>query len=220
MFATLATAPALRSARDTGIDAPTPVAAGGLCDGARVETFRGWTPVEHLVPGDRVQTLDGGMRPLRAVTRHAVAADAAQRGPHLIEIPGGVLDTCSELTVLAESRLLLDLPAAEKRHGTPLVLVPAAALEGWNGIRRIAPRPRMSAVSLVFEEEEIVFAQTGALIHCPAPDAGGFGALAGSAFFETLDYAATRALLGLSAQPRPAAAPARGRPALRVVHAA
>jgi hypothetical protein len=214
---TFASAPVLAEPRLT-------FGAGGLCDGTLVDTARGWMPVERLAPGDRVQTLDGGLRPLAAVIRRSVDSVAGgPRAAHLIEVPGGVLDTCSDLAVLAESRLLLDLPEAEARHGSPLVLAPAAALEGWCGIRKAAARGRSGAVTLVFEDEEVIFAQTGALVHCPAPGAEGAvpGLAEASGFFVTLDWRQTRDLLNLPAHVRPEALPQRaGRAGLRLVHAA
>ena len=46
--------------------------AAGLTTGSLIETAAGWRAVETLVPGDRVQTFDGGLRAIRRVARRGL----------------------------------------------------------------------------------------------------------------------------------------------------
>lgn len=164
----------------------------GLTAETLVETETGWRPTRTLVAGDRVQTLDGGLQPLRAVT----ARSTLGRTPNLVTVPGGTLDTCSDLTLMAEARVLIDAPQAEAIHGASLVLVPAAALLGWHGVTRTedAEMAGDMLLTLAFDDDEIVFANTGAMIYC-AGETRSEVPMGG--FYPVLSYVEARDLLGL-----------------------
>ncbi|SNS45529.1 Hint domain-containing protein [Tropicimonas sediminicola] len=166
--------------------------------GTLVETPMGWRPVEELRAGDLVQTFDGGLRRLASVARAPVTSE---RPLGLIHVPGGTLNTCLGLAVLPGTRLLLDLPELalpDQAAGGP-VLVPAGALVGWRGVTMRRARAGALAVALRFDEEEVVFANTGALVHCPTAgqgrDGGDMAPLSG--FFAELTTDAARRRLGL-----------------------
>ena len=163
----------------------------GMLAGTLVETETGWQPVETLAIGQRVQTWDGGLQPLTGLARQRIAPAAA-----LVSVPGGVLSTCSELLLLPGQHLLVATGAAAEFLDCDRALVPAAALEGWNGIALVRPRQAHDVVTLSFDAEEAVYANTGALIHC-APDTA--EAAPRSDFFTVLDRAGARALFGLDA---------------------
>ena len=178
----------------------------GVLAGTLVETETGWQPVETLAIGQRVQTWDGGLQPLVGLGRQRIAPGAA-----LMSVPGGVLSTCSDLLLLPGQHLLVSTGAAAELLECDRALVPAAALEGWNGIAPCRPRQAHDVITLRFEAEEAVYANTGALLHCAA-DAG--GAAPRSEFFTVLDRDGTRALFGLDL-PGPGGA-AAGLPVRRV----
>ncbi|MEQ3710616.1 MAG: hypothetical protein ABNH38_03930 [Tateyamaria sp.] len=145
----------------------------------RLETTRGWASVDDLIAGDRVATMDGGFATITAI------AHPKQRAP-LVHVPGGVLSTCSDVALPADGHIALTPPARWSQ--APVVSVPIKALSGWNGIRpTLFAGPDLA--TLHFEEEEIIYAQTGLLIHA-------FDATAVS-FYPTLNYGDTRALLAL-----------------------
>lgn len=177
-------------------DLISPMCAGGLMAGTMVETESGWRRVELLTAGDRVQTLDGGLRGLRNV-QHTPLDQPLGQGVNVVHVPAGTLDNCSDIDLLAEQRVLLDLPEAEERFDTPLVLVPAGALDGWRGISCRESMALSTAVSLLFDDEEIVFANTGVMLHCPTPELAESAAV--SNFFTALNYNQSRYLLGLDA---------------------
>lgn len=174
----------------------------GLAAGMRVETPQGWRGVETLVAGDRVQTLDGGMREVIGATHTILSAHdlarAAAAGERLSYVPGGTLDTCAGFHLLPGQPVLIDTHHAEAVFGSPLVLVPGAALEGWQGILPDSPQAPLTVVRLMFDEEEVIYANTGALLHCPT-DAGIWqteDSRAGG-FFTRLDLDAARLLVDL-----------------------
>lgn len=196
------------NASQSRLSGPVSLFSGGIAAGTLIETDRGWRSVDELCPGDRIMTFDGGLRELRAVSTRRLDSPMGQVA-HMMEVPGGVLDTCSDLSLPADQYVLLDLAAVEASHDSPLALVPAAALEDWNGIRRKPAGDRSLSYTLCFDDEEIVFANTGAMLHCAAPE----GTTLGSSFFNTLSFDETRSLLGLP-QLRADA------PHLRLIHAA
>lgn len=188
----------------------TPVAfaglpfASGLVAGSLIETARGWTPVEDLRAGARVMTYDGGAQPLAAIRR--VSPDHGLRagpGAELVRVPGGALDNCGDLLLLPDQQVLIHSDAAEAVLGVPAVLIRAAALTGFRGIHRIVPEAPVALIALEFESDEMVFVNSGTLLHCPARARGARvppapGALVGG-FFPVLGAAQARALLDLMA---------------------
>lgn len=162
--------------------APAPRAAG-VAAATLVDTETGWRPAGSLRRGDRVETWDGGLRRLTFVERvwlHPALCPQAR----LVRIPGGVLDLCDDLLLPPQQHLLLTDDIAEAVLGDPRALVPAAALVGHFGAAWVACERPVEIVRLGFAEEEVIFANTGAMIHCAAR--GAFGAARHSAFFPVL----------------------------------
>lgn len=164
----------------------------GLVAGSLVETAEGWQPVESLAIGQRVQTWDGGLRPLRQLEAVRVAPGAA-----MVALPGGVLSTCSDMLLLPGQHLLIETGAAAEALDQDVVLVPAGALDGFGGARVERPRRGLDVIRLGFEAEEIVYANTGLMLHCPAIGAADSADAPRSDFFTALDREGARRLLGL-----------------------
>jgi hypothetical protein len=176
----------------------TPMLGKGMIAGTLVETDHGWKPVETLRTGDTLYTMDGGLRPVRDVhhSRLGYGGETPRKSMDLMHIPGGVLETCQSMMALPQQHVMLDLPEAEDLLDTPSVLVPLGALEGYRGISRLTATPRTGVVTLKFDDEEIVFANTGVMFHC-ASVTGQTDPLVTSEFFQTLLFETTRAMLGL-----------------------
>lgn len=167
----------------------------GLLAGTRVETRGGWRAVEGLRTGDAVQTLDGGLRRIAAIDRRWTLPGQTAT---VIRVPGGVFGTCATLDLLPDQHVLIDLdPADPATGGLPdalAVLTPAAALVALPGVQRALHRAPVQAVTLMFDEEEIVWAATGVLAHCPAARDGAAAMPLGESF-PPVDEAAARRLL-------------------------
>lgn len=167
----------------------------GLAAGTPVETRGGWRRVESLRPGDTVQTLDGGLARIAAMDRTWLLP--AMQGD-VLDLPGGAFGNCDDLTLLPDQYLLLDLI-----HGDPVTgglpdalgaLMPGQALEGHRGITRRRARTPLEVVTLLFADEELVWAASGVLLHCPAIRHG-VGSLPMGDIFPTLQAPAARRLL-------------------------
>lgn len=99
---------------------------------------------------------------------------------------------------MPEQMLMIESQIAAELLGTPAVLVPASALEGYFGITQHQPEGLIEAISLGFDDEEVVFANSGLLAHCASK------AMAASAseFFTTLDHGRAKALVHLMGKNR------------------
>lgn len=163
---------------------------GGLVAGTRLEAADGWRPVERLMRGDAVFTLDGGLRQIIDIKREDLTP-ARQ-----IIVPGGALNNCAEMALLPGQHVLLDADIAEEAFGSPLVLLPAAALVGYRGVRWQQGRERVEIVTLGFDEDEVVYGNTGALLYCPSTARMGADDTK-SDFFTVLGMEQASALVGL-----------------------
>ncbi|MHA6264035.1 Hint domain-containing protein [Arenibacterium sp. CAU 1754] len=157
--------------------------------GTMLETPTGWRPVDDLHQGDRVYTLDGGFATLQAATRRTLPA-----GPHQQwHVPTGSLGNCCDLTLSAGQYVVLHQSPQHALFEDPFVLAPIAAMSGFAGIAPVAGYRPVTATQLFFDDEEIVYAQTGSLLHVPTLSAD-------KAFFRKLSYGETRAILSVIAK--------------------
>ncbi len=163
----------------------------GILAGTLVETGRGWQPVETLRMGDAVHTLDGGLARIIGLDRRTLRPDMGQA---LITLPGGTLDACSDVQLMPGQHLLIDTRNDPDLPDDAFALIPALALDGRMGCTRRYPLRAIEVVTPLFATEEIVWANSGVLIHCPGI-AEGAGRRPASDFFPRLDVPAARALL-------------------------
>lgn len=141
----------------------------GLLAGTRVATVMGWRAAEALAPGDMVLTFDNGLRELVDVRRDTfwVADMMAPAAYAAVFVPAGAMGNSADLELLPDQGVLIESDAACDVHGDPFAVVPAKALDGFRGIRRMAPRTQVEVITLVFADEQVIYAEGGALIHCP-----------------------------------------------------
>ena len=82
-------------------------------------------------------------------------------------MPAGALGNRGDMMLLPGQTVMIESDAAEEAYGDPFALIPAAALDGFRGIERVVPDARFEVVTLHFAQDEIIFANIGALFHCP-----------------------------------------------------
>ncbi len=144
----------------------------GLTTGTLVETETGWRAAEALSAGDAVHTLGGAVQPIRSVEKTCYGTSVFSLFPRgLVLVPGGALGNCETFYLLPETHVLLSGTAIAALTGDSVALVSAADLVGYRGIVRALPVDGIEAMRLVFDEDEVIFANSGVLIHCPAADA-------------------------------------------------
>ncbi|MCI2399182.1 Hint domain-containing protein [Aliiroseovarius subalbicans] len=157
-----------------GMAYQAPVNLHGFAAGTHVGTQMGWRPVEAITVGDHVMTFDNGLQPVTAVTRGAYWTECADCPDHMlpIDVPAGALGNARRMFVLPEQNVMIESDAGEDLFDDPFTLVPAEALIGFRGIERQRPWQAFDVVTLHFEADQVVFAEGGALILCPAAIAG------------------------------------------------
>lgn len=148
---------------------PKPVASG-LVSGTRIATTMGWRAVEGLVEGDRVLTFDAGLQPILRVSRIRLwhGSDGCPSGLWPMRVPTGLLGNRTEMEVLPGQGVMVESDAAEELYGDPFALIPAQAIENKPGVERSQPREDLEVVVLQFDTEQVIFADTGALLFCPS----------------------------------------------------
>lgn len=142
----------------------------GLVAGTKVATAMGWRVVEAVTVGDQVLTFDGGMQQVRAVRRDVVWTGGAASDPATwpLHVPAGALGNRGDMALMPAQAVLVESDTAEAMFGDPFAMIPAAALDGYRGIVRVAPAARIEVVTLVFAQDEVVFGNIGALFLCAA----------------------------------------------------
>lgn len=126
--------------------------------GALIETENGQVPVEQLERGMRLRTIDGGLRPVRALLRRTVdgTGDLAP-----IRIMAGTLGNDRDLLVSPAHRMLISDWRAEMLFGLDEVLVSAVNLVRGDMIARV-PMERVTYFHILLDRHEIIFAEGAA----------------------------------------------------------
>ena len=112
---------------------------------------------------------DGGMQTVVRVERSVLWNSPKNCPEHLwpLQVPAGALGNQREMYLLPEQNVMVESDAAEECFGDPFALIPAAALTGFREISRVKLHEEIVVYTLHFEHEQIVFACSGALFHCP-----------------------------------------------------
>ncbi len=140
----------------------------GLTAGTRVASNLGWRAIDALAVGDKVLTFDHGMQEITEIRRAHVWLDAPETAEALwpVVVPEGVLGNREELVLLPDQGVMVESDAAQDIHGDPFAILTALSLEGYRGIHRRQPLQRIELIAVYFADEEVIYAEGGALIHC------------------------------------------------------
>jgi hypothetical protein len=140
----------------------------GLVSGTKVATNAGWARVETIREGQQVLTFDGGLQTVVGITRHALMADTMNIASWPLTVPAGALGNREDMMILPHQSVMIESDAAEVMTGDPFALIPGATLVGFRGITQIRPAEWVEVIQLHFAQDEIVFANIGALFLCRA----------------------------------------------------
>lgn len=136
------------------------VPSAGMLAATLVETADGWRAAGTLARGDRVQTWDGGLAEITRVTRSRLWPGATD----LVRVPGGALGNCADLWLAAGQRVMVASRIAEEVLDAAGALVAARDLVGFRGTEICRPGHPTALVGLGFAGQELVFANSGALV--------------------------------------------------------
>jgi hypothetical protein len=142
----------------------------GLMVGTRVASNLGWRAIDALAVGDKVLTFDHGMQEITEIRRAHLWLDAPDSAEALwpIVVPADALGNREELVLLPDQGVMVESDAAQDMHGDPFAVITAQSLVGLRGIRKSRPLHRVELVAVYFAQDEVIYAEGGALIHCPA----------------------------------------------------
>ena len=142
----------------------------GILVGTRVASNLGWRNVEALAVGDQVLTFDGGMQTIIELRRKVLwdGEGECPRSMKPLMIRAGTCELTADVMVMPEQSMMIESDAAEAATGDPFALVNASALRGLDGVERVHGFGPIEVVELVFEEDQVVYAEGGLLLLCPA----------------------------------------------------
>lgn len=134
----------------------------GFLPSMLIETPEGWRPVGALTAGDRLVTADHGALPLVAVERSFRPA----AGAWAMHLPVGALGNAVPLHLVPGQRVLVENAAALPHCGGTRALVPALALEGWQGVEPHVPLFPEAPVLLRLTRPALIHAGPGLWLAC------------------------------------------------------
>jgi hypothetical protein len=117
----------------------------------------------------------------------------------LVHLPGGTFNTCADAMLLPGQHVLIDTAGDQSFGQAPYLLVPALALAVAQGVYREMPDLTVEVFTPLFAEEEVIFANSGLLLHCPSL-LDGAGRYPENSFFTRLDTATARDFLSRRAE--------------------
>lgn len=164
-------APNRRTAELSGAyDGGLALLSHGLTAGTRVASNLGWRAIDALAVGDKVLTFDHGMQQITSIRRVELWVDAPETAEALwpVVVPVGALGNREELLLLPDQGVMVESDAAQDMHGDPFAILTANALVGLRGIRRRRPLKPVELIAVYFTHDEVIYAEGGALMHCPA----------------------------------------------------
>ncbi|MEO1025128.1 MAG: Hint domain-containing protein [Pseudomonadota bacterium] len=129
-----------------------------FCEGTEIETPNGSVPVEALVVGDLVTTLDSGPQPIVRVASRAVSVAEQLSDPSLrpVLFHAGAFGNERDLLVSQQHRVLVSGWSAEINFGCDQVLVPAKALVNDETIKIAPPDAARRYFHLLFADHQLV----------------------------------------------------------------
>jgi hypothetical protein len=146
--------------------------------GTLIDSPAGPRPIEDLVPGDLVTTLDNGSQALRWIGRRLLRRDDLLADPGLqpIRFEAGTVGNVRPLLVAQSHRILLSDWRAQVYFGEEQVLVPAKALENGQTVCQVLPEADLIFLHLLFDRHEVILSE-GALSESFHPGEAGLAAL-------------------------------------------
>lgn len=152
-----------------------------VCAETWLDTPKGWLEAKNLKAGQQVARLGGGYATLIYIAQTPLLDPC-------VLVPEGSLGASAPLQLPATAHVGYS-PPSPLPYEAPYVALPAGALRGYQGVRAQTITDQ-KALLILLEEEEMIWTQTGLLLHAPVS--------AAQMFYQRLNYGQTRALLTLS----------------------
>ncbi|WP_171128702.1 MULTISPECIES: Hint domain-containing protein [unclassified Ruegeria] len=142
---------------------------GGFVHGTKVATTSGWKPVERLVPGDRVRTLDNGFKEVRRISTDTVAIPEQEQNPDNLPIlvPSRAAYNGRPVWIMPEQGMALDHSKIDPTTAGSTV-VAARLLKDIGPLRAGVPAATFDVCTLFFDEDQVIFIEGGLQAYCAA----------------------------------------------------
>lgn len=156
------------AARPAVCDTPQ-IVTQGILAGTRVASNLGWRVAEALAPGDKVLTFDNGMQTVQEVRREVIwmEDDSVPKQHWPVHVPAGALCNRVALSILPDQGVVVESDVADDAFEDPFAVIAARELVGLRGIAQAPLSFQQEVVTIIFEDEQVIYAEGGALIHCP-----------------------------------------------------
>ncbi|CUJ99819.1 Hint domain-containing protein [Shimia thalassica] len=145
-------------------------AGAGLVEGTLVATKNGWIPVEDVRIGTRLLTFDGGLQKVKSIVRNEIWSGTGPcpetLWPLLVE--AGTIGNGEDLVLMPHQGVLIESDEISDQWGDPFAVIPATSLEILEGVERGEPEGTVEVFLPVFAEDQMVYADHGALLFCQA----------------------------------------------------
>ena len=131
--------------------------------GTLIETEKGPLPVENLIQGSLVLTVDNGLQNIRWIGSRSISSEALERSPNLIPIRisknslGKDMPT-SDLLVSPQHRILVRSKIAQRMFGNMEVIIAAKHLCGFEGIDVAEDVSEVLYYHILLDRHEIIIA--------------------------------------------------------------
>jgi hypothetical protein len=145
------------------------VEATGILVGTSIATSFGWRPIEAICCGDMVLTFDHGFRSVVGV-RRVLLWDGRGECPKAlrpIRIDANLLDNTQDVDVLPEQGIMVESDAAVDYRGDPFAVLMPRSMEAYGFADIVEQSLPIEAVVLEFEDDEVVYGQSGLRFHIP-----------------------------------------------------
>ena len=148
-----------------------PTGQGGFLAGTHVASNLGWRPVEALTTGDKVLTFDHGMQEIVALERESIQPGEGDLAPARcpLLVPRDALMNRVPLWLMPDQGVLLESELVADAQGDPFAVVPACALEGYRGIRRMHPGAQLDLITPRFAQDQVIYLEAGMLGYTATP---------------------------------------------------
>ncbi|WP_171052540.1 Hint domain-containing protein [Ruegeria sediminis] len=142
----------------------------GLLHGTAVLTDRGWRPVEKIVAGDLVRTLDHDFQQVASTEREVLALpdDGLSEENRPVRVPAGSVFNKRPLWLMPEQGMLVDCDAVSEFADDRQAVISARLLKGVCGIASGLPGARLGLATLSFATDEVIYVEGGMMAYCPS----------------------------------------------------
>ncbi|WP_298854446.1 Hint domain-containing protein [uncultured Ruegeria sp.] len=137
--------------------------------GTKIATTGGWKPVERIVVGDLVRTLDHGFKEVRRISTSVVVIPADERRTEYLPIfvPARAAYNGRPVWLMPEQGMALNLTKIDA-EAIGCSIVPARLLNGAGRLMSQAPGSSFEVRSLFFDDDQVIFVEGGLQAYCPS----------------------------------------------------